>query len=250
MLRSVDHRGRNAPFGTPPRTDPGVRHSRTGLLALTIRYFRTRQHLRGRHHVLICPVAVHYAGHPNAALTRPILSACGPIASAFIAPIPLPSPLDTGCMCTAPLADLAVASHRRRTCSDYYESACRAVVAQHEGGADSPDLRPICSTPTRRFAYPGSRQGGAGASHALASRTRFGISHVSLVACHAPCPHCCRGKRCRRVGLRSATQSYNSGVPLTPAGVPTREAVFCRPGRYGLPVRSPRHPPHLLLLRS
>ena len=35
--------------------------------------------------------SVHYAGHPGGVLTRPIISAYGAIASAFIAPIPSPS---------------------------------------------------------------------------------------------------------------------------------------------------------------
>jgi len=35
----------------------------------------------------------------------------------------------------------------------------------------------------------------------------------------------------------TVAQSFNPGVPLTPTGVPAREAVFHRPGRYELPVR-------------
>jgi hypothetical protein len=54
--------------------------------------------------------SVHYAGRLGCTLTRPILSACGRIASAFIAPIPSPSLLDAG--------NVYAALPR----SDYYES--------------------------------------------------------------------------------------------------------------------------------
>ncbi len=82
---------------------------------------------------------------------------------------------------------------------------------------------PFCSAPILRFAYPVSGRGDQG-----------GLPRFARISC-----------RMSRSRTPTADQSCNSGVPLTPAGVPAREAGFCRPERYGLPVRSPRRPPHL-----